>query len=401
MSDYEDAERDPPLPDRRDTAPIEQIGGSAAAAFGARRPRPGTAELIPPDGPVGIAPPLGGDDDFDEIDEIERTLGFDESAPLLDGATRDALRAEATRLAQAELTPGVVFDSLDGLDDPSATADFAEDMARRYRSVSLSAGPESTIDFADGGDTSLDRAIDDAPVADNPTDVDFPRPDTRPLGGMTTAEWAAHVLTACRTLAAAHAEGRTFGGRFDLDEQGVVGDSIPAAPGTDGLMLDVRRMRHLVGVIAEAVRAGGDHSPTSVVVADALSALGPAETADALARALNRALAGRTIKQRKRLAAEFEAVEARRRALATQRRLRADLAARLARLDASISAQAAAVARDEGRVQMLTAEQRALESLGERVGVESSDGLAAASPPGEAEKAEGSLDDAVRRLLGA
>lgn len=395
-----------PQPARRDTAPIEQVGHPVTTApladirperEGRRdRLRRGTAELIPPeDARPRIAAPLGLDDD--DLADIERTLGF-ESTPLFDDAARDALRAQAERVTVEDMDPGVLFGSLDG--DPMTTADYAADVALRYRDLP-SGGAESTVDFADSLDTSLDQAIDAAPLAENPTDIEAPRPDTRPLGRMTTAEWAAHVLTACRTLAELHAAGRTFGGRFDMTEDGVVGEAGPVLPGGGGQALDVRRMRHLVGVIAEAVRAGGDHSPTSVVVADALSALGPAETAEALARALHRALESRTTRQRKRLAAEFEAVEARRRALSTQRRLRADLAARLARLDASISAQAAAVARDEDRVQMLTAEQRALDGLGELVGVEDGE---AAPTTGEAQRPpvdESSLDDAVRRLLGA
>lgn len=387
--------RDPQPPARRDTAPIEQVDYPAGRDGRLRR---GTGELIPPEGArPGIAAPLGLDDD--ELADIERTLGFGESAPLLDEAAREAMRLQAERAPAEEMDPGVLFGSLDG--DPMTTADYAVDVALRYRDVPLSFGPESTVDFADSLDASLDRAIDEVPLAENPTDIEQPRPDTRPLGRMTTAEWAATVLTACRTLAEAHAAGRTFAGRFDVSEGGVVGEAGPVLPGGGGQALDVRRMRHLIGVIAEAVRAGGDHSPTSVVVADALSALGPAETADALARALHRALESRTTRQRKRLAAEFEAVDARRRALVTQRRLRADLAARLARLDASISAQAAAVARDEDRVQMLTAEQRALDGLGELVGVEDGEPAPAAGESQRPPVDEGSLDDAVRRLLGA
>jgi len=163
-------------------------------------------------------------------------------------------------------------------------------------------------------------------------------------------------------------------------------------------------MQHLIEVIADAVRASSDHSPAAVVVSDALAELRPREDARSLARALRRALEARARKQRKRLDAEFDAIEARSRALSTQRRLRADLAARLARLDASIAAQAAAVSRDEDRTSMLHDEKRALDVLGGLVdGIDgmgtSLDEPIKAGGSREPKARQVSPEDAVRRLL--
>jgi len=389
---------------RNETAPIESVAGHTSPPSGGWRAHHGstdrargdTAELIPPMHEAGIGAPLGLDD---HDPAIERTFGFDEIISTFDDMKQAELDAAVARSLADEQA------ELDAMLDPTATADFEAGVARRYRDVPLLAGPEATVDFGDSLDASLDQAIDDAPLRDNPTSVDFPRPATRPLGGMDPSEWAAHVLMACRSLASSHAEGQTFDGRFDLDEQGVAGTSRAAAPGSDSLVVDVRRMHHLIGVLAEAVRAGADNSPTSMVVADALTEVKPADSAAALARGLLRALSARTVRQRKRLEAEFEAVDARRRALATQRRLRADLAARMARLDASISAQAAAVARDEDRVQMLAVERASLDDLIGLVGVdageEAPEAARAASPPADARSAEETRSDKVRRLLGA
>lgn len=413
------ASDDRPAPrGRSQTAPIESVGGPGPAGGWAphrtdSRSLPETAEVLRPVHAAGIAPPLGGDD-FDGAIEAdgaaERTMGFDEAGSTLDDDQRAELQAAVARSMAAERRGmGAVLDAA----DPTGTVDFDEGVAHRYRDVPVLGGPEATVDFADSLDASLDRAIDDVSLEDNPTDVDFPRPDTRPLGGMDPPEWAAHVLKACRSLEAVHEDERTFEGRFDLDEDGVVGEPRSAAAGTDGFVLDVRRMHHLIGVIAEAVRAGSDNSPTSMVVADALTEVKPAESAVALTRGLIRALAARTTRQHKRLVAEFEAVDARRRALVTQRRLRADLAARMARLDASISAQAAAVARDEDRVQMLNQERKILDGLVELAELDG-DSLdeSPRDPQGrraEAEEARNgsgrSTDEArgdkVRRLLGA
>ncbi len=402
---------------RQTTAPLESIDARGEAPDGwralgasAARSRGETAELLPLEVGVDLAAPLAIDDGIEADDASERTIGFDEATSTLDDLDRSALQAAVARSLEAEhVSLGEILRA--GAAEPTGTVDFDESVAHRYRDVPVLGGPEATADFGDSLDASLDRAIDEVPLKEDPTDVDFPKPETRPLGGMTPPEWAAHVLTACRSLAAAHRDERTFGGRFDLDEDGVVGSAYPAEAGTDGFVLDVRRMHHLVGVIAEAVRAGGDNSPTSMVVADALTEVKPAETANGLVRGLLRALASRTARQHKRLTAEFEAVEARKRALASQRRLRADLAARMARLDASISAQAAAVARDEDRVQMLGTERTSLDGLIELTGVDPAaleDGAAREiyeSRDDEVDSNPRSVDeqrsDKVRRLLGA
>lgn len=408
MTDEHEIERGParrtrsdgPKPLRRPvTAPLESLESAAAATprVEPTRRRSDTSEMLPQAGFDGIVP-LFDDIEFEADGPIERTLGFDEALSTLDEEDQAALKRAVARSLEAEQA------ALVG-EDASSTVDFDADTARAYAGVS----PDETIDFALGGPDSmdsLDQAIDAAPLEDNPTDVDFPRSDTRPLGGMDPPEWAAHVIKACRTLGEIHEDGRTFDGHFDLDETGVKGQARRADAGSDSLIVDLRRMHHLIGVIAEAVRAGSDHSPTSLVVADALAELKPAESAAALGRDLMRALGARTTRQHRRMEAEFEAVDARRRALATQRRLRADLAARLARLDASISAQAAAVARDEDRVNLLNTERKALDELMALVGAEPSSGPrslegAGSSVDEPARDADEDRSDAVRRLLGA
>lgn len=305
-------------------------------------------EPADPDGPAGQTADLGVRDDHPELDRAAEPP------------------ATAPRRAPRPAIAGAPdYDALDApLDGPTGTADFG------------SAAP------------LLDALDAPAPEPEPEPDADAGPP------AIATA-WTERLTAAVDDLVIAHARRETWRGQFGIGERGLTHQPGPARSDAE-LDADLARLHALLTAAAAAVRQDATRAPAAIVVADALARLEAPTDAPALARALRRALYTRTRKRRARLDAEADAVDARRRALQSQRRLRADLAARLARLDASIAAQDAAVRRDEIRARNLDAERADLDGVFERVDVPSDP----PAPAGDVRKVETSdPGDAVRRLL--
>ncbi len=349
--------------------------------------------------------------DFVDDGDIEATMDYAREAavepppPAIDG-TVDYVRGAALEPADPDgpagqtADLGVRDDHPDlisappiaaplGLDDADPPARPARVPAPDYEALDAPIdGPTGTADFGSA-----------APVLEALDVLDAPAPEPEPRGeagppAIATA-WTQRLTAAVDDLVIAHARGETWRGHFGIGDRGLTNQPSPARSDAE-LDADVARLHALLTTAAAVVRQDATRAPAAIVVADALARLDAPTDAPALARALRRALYTRTRKRRARLDAEADAVEARRRALQSQRRLRADLAARLARLDASIAAQDAAVRRDEERAVNLDAERLDLDGVFDRVDVPSD----APPPAGAVRKVETSdPGDAVRRLL--
>lgn len=220
---------------------------------------------------------------------------------------------------------------------------------------------ERTIDYGNASDLrAIERSMDltDVSLGDllDESEVD-------PVADVSPARWALVVCAACDALALVHGSGRTYGGELEFDRIGLVGQTRPQRPGGRGIAADLAVLQARLRILADALRAADAPDRAIQVLADALADLGPVDSAIELGLRFRQALDDRSRQRQSRLKAEFETLEARRRALTSQRRLRAELSARLARLDASIAAQEAAVDRDAQRSKGLASERKALDGL--------------------------------------
>ncbi|MCA9538116.1 MAG: hypothetical protein KC620_04475 [Myxococcales bacterium] len=204
----------------------------------------------------------------------------------------------------------------------------------------------------------------------HPTETQFTviRPDqsrqeTAPFIHIDPAAFARTVCRACAELAREHAAGQTFGGRLQIGPDGLVGAPGPVVDEATDFADDLAALRHVAESWATSVRGAGRADRAARAVADALIDVGEVPDPLEFAREFRHALANREQQSRQRVASERAALGAHERALASQRRLRDELAARLARLDASIAGQEDAVGREETRRAALDQELRGLARL--------------------------------------
>lgn len=206
-------------------------------------------------------------------------------------------------------------------------------------------------------------------------------PKSVPKQDNALADWLDALLTLASGLADAHRSGWTANGRLKI--------GAGPRPALEPDQPDGRGARSDFSVLVTQAdrwiteQAGrGPLDASGRVLAEALVDAGDAEDLSGWIQHLMTALVDRATRSRARLESEQTGMEGRRSALLVQRRLRARLAERLDRLDASMGALERAVALEETRLPLLYAEVRNLDELREAsvsLDLDESEALAAAS----------------------